>query len=122
VPRPTDAQRKAFAALARSYRAELPAKLQAIADEATSLGAGGWDAERVKSFYRLLHCLAGSAAIYGFDAVSREAAELEQMVTAALERRSAEELAEQLPPRVQALVRTSLTIGMGRPVRRTRGH
>ena len=76
--------RRQLDALRRAYEAELPGKVTTIARAAASLGRAEGE-EGVQQLYQLVHRLAGSSAIWGFSAVSRAAAELEQVVLAALE-------------------------------------
>jgi CheY-like chemotaxis protein len=81
--RPAPARRR-LRELQHAYRAELPRKLQLIADDAAAVRAGDWDRERLQSLYEHIHRLAGSAAIYGFDRISRAAGDLELWTLAAL--------------------------------------
>jgi CheY-like chemotaxis protein len=55
------------------YAEDLPDRLRAIETAAASLQAKGWDAQVATSLYEMAHQLAGSAAIYGFPAVSAAA-------------------------------------------------
>src|SRR5262245_5483820 len=80
----TDAQRAQLDALRDTYRAELPEKVEAITAAAASLRAAGWDAAHLERCYGLIHKLAGSAAIYGFDGIEGVAAALEEWALASL--------------------------------------
>ena len=91
MARLTEAQRAQLEALRQSYRAELPAKLQLIGGAAETLNAGGWEKAHLMAFYELVHKLAGSAAIYGFGAISRAAGEIESWTLAALDGRLPED-------------------------------
>jgi CheY-like chemotaxis protein len=84
VSRPTARRGREMEALRRSYRAELPEKLRLIAQEGAALQHGAWDSARLQSLYDQIHRLAGSAAVYGFDEISRAAGELETWALAAL--------------------------------------
>jgi CheY-like chemotaxis protein len=66
-------RRDDFAALRAAYAAELPERVRAIEDAAASLRDHGWDGQVAASVYEMAHRLAGSAAIYGFPAVSAAA-------------------------------------------------
>jgi chemotaxis protein histidine kinase CheA len=79
----TEAQRAELDALRRSYQAELPEKLELIAGAVEALQTGGWDKADLHALYLLIHKLAGSAAIYGFDGISRTAGEIETWILAA---------------------------------------
>jgi HPt (histidine-containing phosphotransfer) domain-containing protein len=99
----TDAQRAQLDALRDAYRAELPQKLEAIAAAAAPLQADGADAAHLEPFYHLIHKLAGSAAIYGFDEVERAAAALEEWALASLSAGVSEPRRQQLPLLLAAL-------------------
>jgi CheY-like chemotaxis protein len=68
-----EARREDLAALRRLYERELPEKVHAIEEAAASLESQGWDPQVAASLYEMAHRLAGSAAIYGFPAVSQAA-------------------------------------------------
>jgi chemotaxis protein histidine kinase CheA len=85
VTRLTEAQQAQLEALRQSYRAELPAKLQLIGGAVETLHARGWEKAQLMAFYELVHKLAGSAAIYGFNGISRAAGEIESWTLAALD-------------------------------------
>jgi len=85
VARLTEAQRAQLDALRRSYRAELPAKLRLIGEAADTLHAGGWDQAHLQALYEPIHKLAGSAAIYGLDRISRAAGDIESWLLQALD-------------------------------------
>jgi two-component system OmpR family response regulator len=68
--RSNEARREDLAALRRLYAADLPERLRAIEEAAASLQNNGWDNQVAASLYEMAHRLAGSAAIYGFPAVS----------------------------------------------------
>jgi two-component system, OmpR family, response regulator len=71
--RSNEARHEDLAALRRLYAADLPERLRAIEGAAASLRANGWDGQVAASLYEMAHRLAGSAAIYGFPAVSEAA-------------------------------------------------
>jgi two-component system OmpR family response regulator len=68
-----DKRRENLAALGRVYAAELPERRHAIETAAASLQNDGWDSQVAASLYEMAHRLAGSAAIYGFPAVTEAA-------------------------------------------------
>jgi CheY-like chemotaxis protein len=68
-----ETRREDLAALRSLYVAELPERLRAIEAAAASLREHGWDSQIAASIYEMAHRLAGSAAIYGFPAVSQAA-------------------------------------------------
>jgi len=78
----TAGQRERLESLRRDYARDLPKRIRAIADAATSLDPT--DRERLESLHHLVHRLTGSAAIYGFTGVSRAASALEALIYAAL--------------------------------------
>ena len=114
----TEAQRAELEALRRSYQAELPGKLGLIAAAAETLPARGWDKADLQAFYLLIHRLAGSAAIYGFDRISRAAAELETWALAALDGGVPEPRRHELFPLVAALQTAFSDDGKDRRVRK----
>jgi chemotaxis protein histidine kinase CheA len=73
-------------ALRQSYQAELPGKRGLVAGAVDTLRSGGWGTSDLKALYLLVHKLTGSAAIYGFDGISRAAGDLETWLLAALDR------------------------------------
>jgi HPt (histidine-containing phosphotransfer) domain-containing protein len=81
----TDAQRAELQALTDAYRAELPRKMELISGAAAQLQAEGWGKPELQSLYELIHRLAGSAAIYGFDGIGRAAADLEEWALSAID-------------------------------------
>jgi HPt (histidine-containing phosphotransfer) domain-containing protein len=85
VPRLTEAQRAELQALAEAYRAELPRKMGLISGAAAQLRTEGWRPPELQPLYELVHRLAGSAAIYGFDGIGRAAADLEEWALAAMD-------------------------------------
>jgi hypothetical protein len=103
VTRLTEAQRAEFDALRQSYEAELPDKLGLIAGAVDALRAGGWNKSDLQAFYLLIHKLTGSAAIYGFDGISRAAGDLETWALAALTDGVPEPRRVELLPLVSAL-------------------
>jgi chemotaxis protein histidine kinase CheA len=103
VIRLTEAQRAEFDALRQSYEAELPDKLGLIAGAVEVLRAGGWDRSDLQAFYLLVHRLTGSAAIYGYDGISRAAGDVETWVLAALEGGVPEPRRAELFPLVSSL-------------------
>jgi chemotaxis protein histidine kinase CheA len=81
----TEAQRAELDALRRSYQEELPDKMGLIAGAVEALRRGGWNKSDLQALYLLVHKLTGSAAIYGFDGISRAAGDLETWALAALD-------------------------------------
>jgi CheY-like chemotaxis protein len=73
IARANESRRDVLAALRRLYAEDLPLKLRAIEEAAASLQEHGWDGQVAASLYDMAHRLAGSAAIYGFPAVSEAA-------------------------------------------------
>ena len=103
LKRLTDAQRAQLDALRERYGAELPGKVEAIAAAAAALQAPGADAAKLEQFYQLIHKLAGSAAIYGFDEIERAAAALEEWALANLGGGVSEPRRQELPLLLAAL-------------------
>jgi hypothetical protein len=103
VTRLTEAQRAEFDALRRSYEAELPDKLGLIAGALDVLRAGAWNRSDLEAFYLLIHRLTGSAAIYGFDGISRAAGDVETWALAALTDGVPESRRVELLPLVRSL-------------------
>jgi HPt (histidine-containing phosphotransfer) domain-containing protein len=101
----TDAQRAQLRELEKSYQADLPAKLAAIVGVAASLRTDGWEISRLESLYQLAHKLTGSAAIYGFGALSSAAAEMETWTLSALASAASEDRFRELTARLEALDR-----------------
>jgi len=60
-------------ALRKLYAADLPERLRTIEAAAATLRESGWDGRVAGSLYEMAHRLAGSAAIYGYPAVSEAA-------------------------------------------------
>jgi CheY-like chemotaxis protein len=69
----TAERRKVLAALRLLYAEDLPERLRAIETAAARLHEEGWDPQVATSLYEMAHRLAGSAALYGFPAVSAAA-------------------------------------------------
>jgi len=86
---PPGRYQKALARLRRSYRLEMVRRVRAVCALVRRIDREGWQPPLVAALYRLSHSLSGSAAIYGFDAVSAAAASLESRALAALESGSA---------------------------------
>ena len=118
MTRLTEAQRAEFDALRQLYEAELPDKLELIAGAADALRAGGWDKPDLQAFYLLIHKLTGSAAIYGFDGISRAAGDLETWALAALEGGVPEPRRVELVPLVGALQDAFAAAGNSKVTRR----
>lgn len=112
----TEAQRAQLRELGRSYKAELPAKLAAIAGVAASLRTEGWDSSRLESLYQLVHKLTGSAAIYGLGGLSTAAAEMETWTLSALASAASEERFRELTARLEALDRAVSRLKRGGPL------
>jgi HPt (histidine-containing phosphotransfer) domain-containing protein len=77
-------QRRQLDALRRAYEQELPDKVTNIARAAAALGRADGEV-RIDELYQLVHRLAGSSALWGFSAVSKAAAQLEEIVLSARE-------------------------------------
>jgi len=103
LPRLTDAQRAQLDALRATYQAELPQKVEAVAAAAGPLQAAGDDVANLQRFYDLIHKLAGSAAVYGFDGVGGAASTLEEWALAGLATGLSEPRRRELPLLVAAL-------------------
>jgi HPt (histidine-containing phosphotransfer) domain-containing protein len=112
----TDAQRAQLRELGKLYRAELPAKIADIAGVAGSLRTDGWESSRLESLYQLAHKLTGSAAIYGFGALSTAAAEMETWTLSALASAASEERFRELTARLEALDRAASDLERGGPL------
>ena len=80
----TEDQRRQLESLRHAYEAELPEKVRSIARAAAFAGLRNWEPAEVQELHRLVHRLAGSAALWGFTAVSRTAGQLEEVVMAAM--------------------------------------
>jgi HPt (histidine-containing phosphotransfer) domain-containing protein len=104
----TGAQRAQLDALRDLYRAELPQKVEAITAAAAPLLAAAPDAAHLDRFYDLIHKLAGSAAIYGFDEMERAAAALEEWALASLSASVPDPRRQDLP-RLLAALQAALT-------------
>jgi HPt (histidine-containing phosphotransfer) domain-containing protein len=72
-------------ALRRAYEEGLPQRVRAIEEAAAALSGPVPRPEALEAAYHLVHRLNGSAAIYGFEAVRRTAAELETRLVSAME-------------------------------------
>lgn len=106
MPELSGDQRRQLDALRRAYRQELPGKVTGVAEAAAAAGRRNWDPDGVRALHHLVHRLAGSAAIWGFTAVSAAAGELEEIVLAAMEGRPGlahGELADEVRRLVDAL-------------------
>jgi len=126
VARLTEAQRAQLEALRQSYRAELPAKLGLIGGAVDTLHAGRWEKAHLQALYDLIHKLTGSAAIYGFEEISRAAGDLESWALQALDGGLPDERRLELTALMSALQEAfgaSETLGPGGPgrIRRRRG-
>lgn len=98
-------QRRQLDALRQVYLEELPDKASGVAQAAAAAVRRNWDATGVRELHHVVHRLAGSAAIWGFTAVSEVAGQLEEIVLAAMEgrREPTPELADQVRRLVDAL-------------------
>jgi CheY-like chemotaxis protein len=76
-----EARRKDLARLRRLYAADLPERLRAIEEAAAVIRDKGWDGQVAASLFEMAHRLAGSAAIYGFAAVSDAAQRIGRFAT-----------------------------------------
>ena len=103
IRRLTDAQRAQLDALRDTYRSELPQKVEAVAAAAVPLQAAGGQAAHLERFYDLIHKLAGSAAIYGFDGIGGAATTLEEWALASLAAGVSEPRRQELPVLLAAL-------------------
>jgi hypothetical protein len=95
----------------------LPEKVGLIAGAADALRAGGWGKSDLQAFYLLIHKLTGSAAIYGFDGLSRAAGDLETWALAALDEGVPEPRRVELLPLLGAL-QDAFAVGGKSKVRR----
>jgi HPt (histidine-containing phosphotransfer) domain-containing protein len=123
VARLTEAQRAELEALRQSYRAELPAKLGLIGGAVDTLHAGRWEKAHLQALYELIHKLTGSAAIYGFENISRAAGDLESWALEALDGGLPEDRRLELTALMSALQEAfsaSETLGPGGPDRTRR--
>ena len=77
MPSRNDTRRSEMAALLRLYESRLPERIRTIRVALADLDAHGWAPEKWEVFYLLVHRLAGSAKMYGFDRIGAAAAELE---------------------------------------------
>src|SRR5207245_9790255 len=111
----TEAQRARLRALRKSYQAELPEKLALIASAVAALEGREWDRARLQHLYQHIHKLAGSAAIYGFDEISRAAGSLEAWASSALTADPAPEARLEQAPMVDALHQAFSTSRTSRP-------
>jgi two-component system, OmpR family, response regulator len=109
--------RRRLQELQRAYRADLPQKIRLIADDAAALRAGVWEPGRLQALHDQIHRLAGSAAVYGLDEVSRAAAALELWTMAALASGDLENRPDDLDALLGALDRACRT-GAGSDSRR----
>jgi CheY-like chemotaxis protein len=105
--------RRRLRALQRTYRSDLPAKVQAIQAGAASLGGERWVPEQLRELYHLVHRMAGSAAIYGFDQVGQAAGQLETWALSALSAGASPSHASALPELLTALDRACRESGVG---------
>lgn len=103
MTRLNEAQRAELEALRRSYQAELPDKLELITGAVEALLDGGWNKPDLQALYLIVHKVTGSAAIYGFDAISRAAGELETWMLAFADGGVPEPRRGELLPLVRAL-------------------
>lgn len=81
---PSDAQAE-LAQLRTRYRRELPDKIGAVKEAAAAALGAVHDRQEIEALHLLVHRLVGSAAIYGFGAVSEVAATMEAFVVEILE-------------------------------------
>jgi CheY-like chemotaxis protein len=105
--------RRRLQALQRSYRGDLPEKVKAIQAGAAALGGERWDPEQLRELYHLVHKMAGSAAIYGFDEIGHAAGQLETWALSALSAGSSAVHAAALPSLLTALDRACRDSGVG---------
>jgi len=90
--------------LRRAYGEALPERVRAIEAAAAELRGPVFRREALEAAYHLTHRLGGSAAIYGFEAVRRAAAELETWLIAAMESGAVAGACEaELAPHLEAL-------------------
>jgi HPt (histidine-containing phosphotransfer) domain-containing protein len=96
--------------LRERYTRDLPDKARVV-EEAVDALERRWDRDGLDALHHLAHRLAGSAAIYGFAAVSEAASSLELYVNAALESPTPpapSDMLETLRERTTALVRAAV--------------
>jgi CheY-like chemotaxis protein len=113
----TSPARRRLRALRRSYGNDLPARVQAIQAGAAALGGERWDPQQLRDLYHLVHKMAGSAAVYGFDEVGQAAGQLETWALTALSAGASPGQASALPLLLGALERACRDSGV-RPPRR----
>lgn len=79
----TSRQERELSALRRTFVAQLPARIEAVAAAVSAaLRAEPLDAERLETAFLLAHRLCGAAGIYGVPSVHAPAAALEDLLTA----------------------------------------
>ncbi len=77
-------RRRALDELRRRYRDQLPERMRQIQSAVARFEETPDDRATGDALYRMVHTLAGSAAIYGFEAASGRALALERAVLARL--------------------------------------
>ena len=110
MTRTADTQIEQLNVLRERYARDLPDKARVV-EEAVDALELRWDRASLEALHHLAHRLAGSAAIYGFAAVSDAASSLELFVNAALESASPpapSDLMATLRERTTALVRAAV--------------
>lgn len=101
--------------LSDAYAAQLPAKLDQIAQMWLKLPLAGWDDEAFQALHRMVHSLTGSGKTFGFPALSDAARNLEACLKLHAQARSALSAAQrdQIQGLLVKLRQAALTQGVG---------
>lgn len=87
-------ERNAAEDLRRYFAHRLPARVSEIETARDAARDAGWGNEPLRTFHRLAHSLAGTAATFGFPEVSAVSRQLESLLQSALDGGSPPETAE----------------------------
>ena len=82
---------KTYRHLQKAYRASFEYKRNLLSDAWQTVESSGWDQASTTDLRQLIHRLAGSAAIYGFKAISHHATELEVLFLSCAEKAMGDE-------------------------------
>ena len=82
----SDQGSKKYRHLQKAYHASFEAKLNTLLEAWQHVESSGWDQTSTTELRQFIHRLAGSAAIYGFKAISHNATELETLLLSRLEK------------------------------------
>ena len=77
APSPAPSFQERYAALARDWRAQLPARLEDVQARTAACGQQPGDHHALEELYRQVHMLAGSAGTFGLADVGDRAREME---------------------------------------------